>query len=538
MLAGVLKVSRLKIPVTAVGSNSRHAIPALGEISEHLIPTAISTSTIVLAAAAVADKASSSTTGGRRSSSSAVSRSNTCCALCGDTTTKHWTDEDISETEKSLCAEHGTWLPLCSPSSGAPPRASDTTHRSSGHEKEKKTHISVKKRELRRESSESTTSVRPPTRDKRQKTTHSSTPDSNTAGSGLSHNDNRSEGDSFVSYDSDAGLSEDASRSSLPASAAASQSTATSIRADRTSPNQPLGHSSPMHSASEDDSDNQPVRRNRHTNTTAGVVTAAAEDNRIDDGIAAAAGTADMNVKELRQELERVRAENRRLRIDTDLTMRKADRRFELEMVARRYWKKEKTDLEAVIAVLQKDLQRWNAEKDKMRRLHSVLQSVLCTTSAALDSSLEEPADISSVNRQRIQNSTSIVSHNTSTSSTTAGTAILSPSSHLRNELTAVGKGEKTVTFASRDTSSSSSTNTGQLVVSNNGNNCRRSFFCIVCLEHTAKVAIQPCGHIVLCVAHAEEMQQRACNGDHHYSKCPVCQVKVVNFLTLQGIEN
>jgi hypothetical protein len=228
--------------------------------------------------------------------------------------------------------------------------------------------------------------------------------------------------------------------------------------------------------------------------------------------------TGSMNVRELRQELDRVKAENRRLRIDTDLTMRKADRRFELEMVARRYWKREKTELEEVIANQQKDQQRWVAEKEKLKRLHGLLQNVMYAASSTLESSLDFEPDNQVASRG---------------AGAGAGAGLQSPAAQLRSELTAVGKGETTATFASKGSAGSSNTSGGGSSSTNNGR--RIPFFCIVCLDHTARVAIQPCGHICFCVAHAEEMQQRV--HDHHYSKCPLCQAKITNFLTLQGID-
>mmetsp|Transcript_7712 Transcript_7712/g.13040 ORF Transcript_7712/g.13040 Transcript_7712/m.13040 type:complete len:145 (-) Transcript_7712:17-451(-) len=63
-----------------------------------------------------------------------------------------------------------------------------------------------------------------------------------------------------------------------------------------------------------------------------------------------------------------------------------------------------------------------------------------------------------------------------------------------------------------------------------------KAFFCIVCQDHTAQVAIQPCGHICLCEAHSEEMRRQSILQQKPL-KCPLCQVDVFSYLTLQGIE-
>jgi hypothetical protein len=494
LLAGVLKVSRLKLPGGCAG--------AAGALSpndpfQQVIPAGIATSALV-----VEQKASSSSSNGRRRESAV--KFDTCCALCSDATVKHWADDALTEDERSLRLDQAVPARTTEPSQAQPSISSVPAAR--GAEKDRRPPVGKKKEVVRKEPEVQATSAsaanKEVARGKRQKVAHFS-PDMT-----LPRWDNRADSDYFLASDSDVPLSQETSRVGAPLAPAVSSATCENARTG-------ASRADPVEvdldgDAEADDGSNMGRNHSAESLDEEEFVPGNLEPTTT---LRTEVTTGSMNVRELRQELERVKAENRRLRIDTDLTMRKADRRFELEMVARRYWKREKTELEEVISNQQKDQQRWVAEKEKLKRLHGLLQNVMYAASATLESSLEFEQDVL-------------------TSSHAAGAVVQSqsPAAQLRTELTAVGNGEATATFASRSTSGPSNGGGGG---SNHGR--RMPFFCIVCLDHTARVAIQPCGHICFCVAHAEEMQQRG--HDHHYSKCPLCQAKITNFLTLQGID-
>jgi hypothetical protein len=492
LLAGALKVCRLKLPASSA-SNSAARIAGL---SEQLIPTNIATSTIVLGTTA-----KTSVTGAQR-----------CCALCGDASTKHWADDALTPEEASLSADRPGHV-----GSSKPPTASTVPARVSDASKalDKRPPVG-KKREVRKDAdvgrvSAFSTVPKPAAKDKRQKLVHPAS--EGVDRSALDVPDARSADCDyyFAAYDSDTQQSKETSRPELGEAVSDAATSGRDSVGSREDPADSDSASQLQRSQSVDALDDEtsllslPASRARSgRESPADIIPTRSE--------AAVSGTSrggGAELQQLRQELERTKAENRRLRIDTDLTMRKADRRFELEMEARRYWKREKSELEGVIGGLQRDQQRWMEEREKLRRVHGVIQSVMYTTSCTLESCLEGPSAQSS-----------------------SAVARSSPATRLRSDLSAVSSGQVVESFASRGAAEASSVS-GQ--GGGNTGTKRVQFFCIVCLEHTARVAIQPCGHICFCVVHAEEMLLR--QHDHHYSKCPLCQVKIGGFLTLQGVD-
>ena len=85
------------------------------------------------------------------------------------------------------------------------------------------------------------------------------------------------------------------------------------------------------------------------------------------------------DVNKLIAELNKLQAENAQLRGDIEITMRKADRRFELELVSRRAWKREREVLEARIEELQRSHMALTAELASRNRLQEALREMLST---------------------------------------------------------------------------------------------------------------------------------------------------------------
>lgn len=507
--AGALKVCRLKLP----SARSSSALVRPHGAFEHIVPSTIAVSALV-------SDPRAATTGGR------AGASGRCCALCGDTTAVHWPEDALSAEEMSLVM--ATEAGKASSSAGAAPARADH-----GSKVADKRPPPGKRRETRRDSDSVASSVppRPAPKEKRQKVAHPpKEAERRHSGSdaGDAHHGHLTSEDDYFTYDSDTQLTREASRTEPPDCWDATKGDQCQDKErDRDSicsrDDGDAGETGDMDDSSQlelsqpavvqDDDASLPPRKptSRAGRERATGSSADAGSGSVPGTSGGGGGNWSQAVQQLRQELERVRMENKRLRDDTDLTMRKADRRFELEMEARRYWKREKTELEGVISGLRKDQQRWVEEREKLRRLHGVLQTVFYASSGALDSCLEGLPG--------------------SGESSTVLTQQGSPATRLRTDLSAVGNGEATTSLVSH-----SSSNIGGSSSSSNGTGVKRvQFFCIVCLEHTARVAIEPCGHICFCVVHAEEMLLR--QHDHHYTKCPLCQTKIGGFLTLQGVD-
>ena len=85
------------------------------------------------------------------------------------------------------------------------------------------------------------------------------------------------------------------------------------------------------------------------------------------------------DVNKLIAELNKLQAENAQLRGEIEITMRKADRRFELELVSRRAWNREREVLEARIEELQRSHMVLTAELASRNRLQEALREMLST---------------------------------------------------------------------------------------------------------------------------------------------------------------
>lgn len=505
MLGGVLKVCKLAIPP----ATSAHAVSSALVNTlhfQHIVPTAIATSSLVPEAA----EATRSTTERRGQCAEHAG----LCALCGDVTTKHWNRDDLTEAEKSLFSVQraNRAAPI------GPVNLTATSCSTAPAEKEKRP---PKKKEAPRETEQTaafTATKATAPRDKRQKLAHSQSKErlGETAVAFASPSDYFLD-INFRGTDEVVDLINSSESKQVPNEAIdVENDDDVATRSQTATPANEM-----MSQVPESSQTAETETADRHATQRSG---------SVDHGAPfAAASPSTLTAKELRQELERIKAENRRLRVDTDLTMRKADRRFELEMAARRNWKQEKAILEGTIAQMHKEQQRWGAEKDKVRRLHGLLQDVLHTASATLQYSSDDRGGDATLRTT------------TSNSVTSSKPGVFSPASKLSTDLSSVNKayengdtGVAAQNVGARGPSSNAygGSSVGYSSASNSG---RKPFFCIVCLDHTARVAIQPCGHICFCTVHAEEMQRRI--HDYHHSKCPLCQAKIEKFITIQGID-
>ena len=100
MLGGVLKVCKLKVPTFA-------SSPPTGVDSfDRIVPAAITTSSLIFtaSASAAATSGTTNTAGSRRAhAQSAAASALAChCPLCGDNSSKHWSDDAITEAERSV----------------------------------------------------------------------------------------------------------------------------------------------------------------------------------------------------------------------------------------------------------------------------------------------------------------------------------------------------------------------------------------------------------------------------------------------------
>lgn len=480
MLGGVLRVCRLKLPSAASTSTTSAANSGARSTAQfqHVAPLPITTAALIL------DEKEPTATSSRRAEQKKATES--CnCALCGFASVKHWSDEDLTETEKALfIGLSSTSTPIDSQSNHASSRQTETITKTA----EKRERPPPKKKEARRDSDPNLAeSV-----EKKQKLSHQSQQRVSSQSSATPE-EPHSRDTSFTASSPTEGEGEDEH------AASGSESDLVDISNETEGDHR----ASPAH-------ERPPVSK-KSSRPPAHPSTASAEPN---------------TAKELRQELDRLRVENRRLKDDTDLTMRKADRRFEMEMAARRLWKQQKNQLEGVISQLQKDQQRFAAEREKVKRVHGLLQSVLETASDTLQYT-DDATDAAAQGRAR-------------RSAIPIDAELQSPASKFQSDLAEVAQAHGSAAFAGAAGSSSRGRNAKSWSKraedgAQQANFARKPFFCIVCLEHTARVAIQPCGHICFCPDHAQEMERRG--HDHNSTKCPLCQAKIESFLTIQGID-
>ena len=507
MLGGVLRVCRLKLPTSTTEPTG--ALTRGIKHLQHMVPMSIATAALVLE-----EKLPSMTTSSRRGDARR-SGIDCNCSLCGFVDTKHWSDDDLTEAEKVLFAGiNASTVPVssllgASQSVTFGQRASDTAKVTEKRDR-------PKKKEARRDSDPniqllagaSSAAAGPSTGgaapEKKQKTSHEILYFNSQLSEGTHEPPSHETSFSGSSFDVDA---ED--------NGAVSEEEETSF-VDLTE------------EADGDDVDGsgQSLKTSRSSAAAVSKVPrparASAASAASHATSAAANASEPSTVKELRQELDRIRVENRRLKDDTDLTMRKADRRFEMEMAARRFWKQEKNKLEGAIAQLQKQAQYLAAERDKIKRVHTLLQNVLETASE----SLQYTDDVMDATLQGRAARTAIP---------VDSEALQSPAARLQSDLTEVAQAGAASNKA-RSSSGENRRSRADGTSSAEANFGRKPFFCIICMDHTARVAIQPCGHICFCPEHAQEVDRR--RHDHNHSKCPLCQAKITSFLTLQGIDN
>lgn len=465
MLGGVLRVCRLKIPSGVLLGSSS----AVSSVSRNVASLQHVVPLPITTTALILDEKDIPSSNRRVEQRKASESCN--CALCGYLSTKHWGDEDLTEAEKVLFANLSSGTPASYTNS-----VNSTCSVANRQSVSTNTKTIVEKRE------------RPPKMnvvagvEKKQKVVRP---------------------DRLKDESEDLPLSRD---SSFIAS----------------SPGDFVGE--------EDDQEVGPMNLSGEAEDGPADSTSAARGKYIRPAASGPIASTELSTaKELRLELDRLRVENRRLQDDTDLTMRKADRRFEMEMAARRFWKQEKNKLEDVISQLLKDQQRFSTEREKVKRVHELLQSVLETASSTLQYT-DEAGDALMQQQGRAAGT-----------SVPVDVQLQSPASKLQFDLAEVAQAHGSNTFtgatSSRPNRSAASTRSSRGVddSAQQANFARKPFFCIVCLEHTARVAIQPCGHICFCADHAQEMERR--RQDHHHSKCPLCQSKIESFLTIQGID-
>jgi len=204
-------------------------------------------------------------------------------------------------------------------------------------------------------------------------------------------------------------------------------------------------------------------------------------------------GIATHEGNKLMVEVDKLKAENVQLRSEIEITMRKADRRFEQELVTRRAWNRDRESLEARIEELQRCNMLLTAELDSRNRLQETLRVMLRAVSDAL------PMFRGGVSLDAQRDATQ------------------SPASHFAS------RWREADCFRGTQ-SSSSDCSSGEV-------NAMKPFFCVVCLEATASVALHPCGHVCYCSTHAQEIKQR------NQLRCPLCQAMVTSFLAIQGID-
>ncbi len=513
MLGGVLRVCRLKLP--AAVTEPAVALTRGTKHLQHVVPLSIATAALVLE-----EKLPSTATSSRRGDTRR-SGADCNCALCGYIDTKHWSDDDLTEAEKLLFAGINTsTVPASSHLGGSQSgtfghRPAETAAKTA--EKRER----PKKKEVRRDSDPnmqllagaSSETTKPTTGsaaplEKKQKTSHEQVHVNSQLSEGAHEPPSHETSFSGSSFDVDA---EDHGAASEEDTSFVDLTEEADGEEDGVS-GQGLKESRGGVSAAISSKASVVSRLARASTATAASHATSAVANTSEPS----------TVKELRQELDRIRVENRRLKDDTDLTMRKADRRFEMEMAARRFWKQEKNKLEGAIAQLQKQAQYFAAERDKVKRVHTLLQNVLETASE----SLQYTDDVLDGSLQGRAARTAIP---------VDAEALLSPAARLQSDLSEVAQAGASTNKAhhARGENRRSRADGASSTEANFG---RKPFFCIICMDHTARVAIQPCGHICFCPEHAQEVDRR--RHDHNHSKCPLCQAKITSFLTLQGIDN
>lgn len=274
------------------------------------------------------------------------------CSLCGERRLKHWNESDVTQSEKDVSMRYRSILSALDGESKALKVArhgmetSVTTHEAGEvmHKRAKRKEASVGREHHC--SAHRGGGVKPSAAKKKRRSVL--TTDSSSASREASSD---SVGAVNVFLDEDEECTGD--EVALPPSAAAMDDLVPSSRA--------LNHGDEETCAAADD-DGLPAE---------GVFEFADHDQSTHwDG-----ATSDAN--KLIVELDKLQAENAQLRGEIEITMRKADRRFELELVSRRAWNREKEVLEARIEELQRSHMALTAELASRNRLQEALREML-----------------------------------------------------------------------------------------------------------------------------------------------------------------
>ena len=170
--------------------------------------------------------------------------------------------------------------------------------------------------------------------------------------------------------------------------------------------------------------------------------------------------------------------------------MRKFDTRFKMELVTRRNWKAQMSQLETKLSNEQKSAMEYESRACEAERILSLYQSALVPLVEIYQSQQSSSSTRNVMNSQRNEGTRRLPS------STTPAFPSSSPSSVL----------------AAFPSSASQAASTHQ----NDGNTAA---FCVVCQTYTADTLLLPCGHLCLCYSHALSMQS-----DRILRVCPLCK--------------
>ena len=278
------------------------------------------------------------------------------CCLCGERRLKHWNESDVTQSEKDVSTRRRTILSAldgeCVSSTAAATIDLAYTHAPVTEDKRaKRKEVSVG-----REQQQCRGHAKPDAARKKKQRRRSSVPtmDSKEASSD-------SVGNVHVCLDDECiGVDEEDEAAPPPPSS----STAAAVGMDDLRPTAPSFRHDDCADVGDDGSSAEGT----------GVLESADhwQSIRSDGG-----STSDAN--KLILELDKLQAENAQLRGEIEITMRKADRRFELELVSRRAWNREREALEARIEELQSSHMLLTAELASRTRLQEALREMLST---------------------------------------------------------------------------------------------------------------------------------------------------------------
>eukprot|EP01041_Mallomonas_annulata_P007524 gene7524-15407_t len=194
--------------------------------------------------------------------------------------------------------------------------------------------------------------------------------------------------------------------------------------------------------------------------------------------------------RRLEDKLDSMETELRIARSDLEVTIRKADRRFEQEKISRRGWKIEKDILTYELDEAKRELQLERMRReDETRVKHRIEQQLLQVRSL-----LGLPASDSS-SSELISSTDPTV---TTTFTTTSTSSLASPSASAQSP-------------------------SHGLKIS--------APFCVICQANTADTMVLNCGHICLCSDHARHMTV-----NRQLDHCPLCKEACIGICRVQGL--